>query len=153
MLTEHFYEVKAQWNEGRKGVLSSRDLDQTIACATPPEFAKGVPNIWSPEHLYVAAISSCFMTTFLAIAENSKLEFTDFSCNTQCKLEFVEGKYLITEAIVEPVVHLPHPERDAEKANKVLDKTKAACLITNSMKTTVVLDKKVVSDQEELIAQ
>jgi len=40
--------------------------------------------------LFVSAISSCLMTTFLANAENSKLEFICFDCEAKGKLEMVE---------------------------------------------------------------
>lgn len=140
MSQQHFYEVSATWNEGRKGELSSPVLNKTIECATPPEFPNGVPGIWSPEHLYAAASSSCYLSTFLAIAENFKLEFLNFSCKTKCKLEVVEGKYQITEAEITPELLLKNPENDLEKAIKVLEKSKAACLVTNSMKTSVSLN-------------
>ncbi|ACU08031.1 hypothetical protein FIC_01584 [Flavobacteriaceae bacterium 3519-10] len=50
MSHQHYYEVKAEWKNGRKGTLSSTVLNETIECATPPEFPKGEPGIWSPEH-------------------------------------------------------------------------------------------------------
>lgn len=140
MSQQHFYEVSATWNEGRTGELSSPILNKTIECATPPEFPNGVPGIWSPEHLYAAAISSCYLSTFLAIAENFKLEFLNFSCKTKCKLEVVEGKYQITEAEITPELLLKNPDNDLEKAIKVLEKSKTACLVTNSMKTSVSLN-------------
>ena len=74
----HFYNVDLSWSTDRKGILTSSELDQEIAVATPPQFPKGMPNIWSPEHLFTASVSSCFMTTFLSIAENSRLEFEAF---------------------------------------------------------------------------
>ena len=77
---------------------------------------------------------------FLAIAENFKLEFLNFSCKTKCKLEVVEGKYQITEAEITPELLLKNPDNDLEKAIKVLEKSKAACLVTNSMKTSVSLN-------------
>ncbi|MBU4537881.1 MAG: OsmC family protein [Weeksellaceae bacterium] len=140
MSQEHYYEVKAEWKEGRKGILSSPVLNETIECATPPEFPNGVPGIWSPEHLYAAAISSCYLSTFLAVAENFKLPFKSFSCKTVCKLEVVEGKYQITQAEITPELLLENPEQDRDKALKVLEKSKAACLVTNSMKTAVTLN-------------
>lgn len=82
MSQKHFYEVTAEWNEGRKGTLSSPFLNEKVECATPPEFPKGEPRIWSSEHLFGASISSCYLSTFLAIAENFKLEFNQFSCKT-----------------------------------------------------------------------
>ncbi|HNQ27884.1 MAG TPA: OsmC family protein [Aquaticitalea sp.] len=144
MSQEHLYQVNLKWKNHRIGELSSPVLDTKIECATPPEFSNGVPNIWSPEHFYAAAISSCFMTTFLAIAENSRLSFKDFSCKTVCKLEIVERKYLITEAIIEPVVTLEHPDTDTEKALKVIGKTKDNCLVTNSMKTEIFLNPQIL---------
>ena len=140
MSQQHYYEVKAEWSNGRKGTLSSPVLNETMECATPPEFPKGEPGIWSPEHLYAAAISSCYLSTFLAVAENFKLPFQSFSCKTVCKLELVEGRFQITEAEITPELQLENPEQDRDKALKVLDKSKAACLVTNSMKTAVTLN-------------
>lgn len=139
MSKEYYYQVSVQWDQDRKGTVSSKDLDQKIECATPPEFSGGVSNIWSPEHFYTAAISSCYMTTFLAIAENSRLSFKDFSCKVVCKLEMIDGKFQISEAVIEPVVTLENPVFDSDRAFKVLEKSKAACLITNSMKTQIIL--------------
>lgn len=46
-------------------------MPNCIEVATPPEFPKGIPGMWSPEHLFTAAVSGCLMTTFLSIAEKS----------------------------------------------------------------------------------
>ena len=78
MSNEHLYNVNISWKSERKGILSSPELVSQIEVATPPQFPKGIEGIWSPEHLLVAAINSCLMTTFLAIAENSKLDFENF---------------------------------------------------------------------------
>lgn len=140
MSQQHYYEVKAEWKNGRKGMLSSPVLNETMECATPPEFPKGESGIWSPEHLYAAAISSCYLSTFLAVAENFKLTFKRFSCKTVCKLELVKGRFQITEAEITPELQLENSEQDRDKALKVLEKSKAACLVTNSMKTAVTLN-------------
>ena len=79
MSTPFHYEVDLVWQSDRKGTISSPVLSNTIEVATPPEFPKGMPGIWSPEHLLVAAVNSCYMTTFLAIAENSKLPFVSLN--------------------------------------------------------------------------
>ena len=139
MAKEHFYQVSVKWKEGRIGELSSPVLDKTIECATPPEFPNGVPGIWSPEHLFVAAINSCYMATFLAIADNFKVGIAGFECHTTAKLEMVEGKYIITSAEVSPAAKLINPEEDTEKALRVMEKAKAGCLVTNSMKTEITL--------------
>lgn len=141
----HYYNVNVTWNKDRKGMMCSPELkmdgstDACIEVATPPEFPKGIPGIWSPEHLFTAAVSSCFMTTFLSIAENSKLEFKLFACNSSGKLDQVNGKFQMTEVIIEPLLTILN-ERDREKALRVLSKTEAACLITNSIKSKVTME-------------
>ena len=79
----HYYAVDVEWSDSRKGIICSPELNKhegvCIEVATPPEFPQGIAGIWSPEHLFVAAVSGCLMTTFLAIAENSSLEFMSFS--------------------------------------------------------------------------
>jgi organic hydroperoxide reductase OsmC/OhrA len=96
-MEHHIYNVSLIWKEDRKGVICSpelnRDANSCIEVATPPEFPKGIPGIWSPEHLFTAAVSSCLMTTFLAIAENFKLPFTDFNCKSKGILEQVEASF------------------------------------------------------------
>ncbi len=134
----HFYNVDVKWKSDRKGEMSSPELSQNIEVATPPQFPKGMENIWSPEHLFTAAVSSCLMTTFLAIAENFKLDFVNFECSSKGKLEQIDGKFLMTEVILEPVVTIKN-ESEREKAEKVLQKSEANCLISNSVKSKITM--------------
>lgn len=134
----HQYNVNLKWNAERVGEVSSPELNSKIEVATPPQFPKGVEGIWSPEHFYTAAVNSCFMTTFLAIAENSRLEFKEFNCNAVGILDQVDGKYLMTEVILSPTLVITK-EEDKEKALRVLDKSEKACLISNSINSKVSL--------------
>jgi len=151
MAQEHFYEVSVQWNSERKGTLSSPVLNDPLEVATPPEFPKGMAGIWSPEHLLVAAVNSCLMTTFLAIAENSKLEYTGFSSKAVGKLEIVEGKYMISEITLVPLLTLPNEEQK-ERAERVLQKSEAACLISNSVKSKIIFQPQIEVVEETALA-
>jgi organic hydroperoxide reductase OsmC/OhrA len=146
MDTSPLYHVELKWEAGRKGHVSSPVLDSAIEVATPPEFPKGVPGIWSPEHLLVAAVNSCLMTTFLAIVDNSKLSFVDFECKATGKLEKIEGKYMISEITLSPKLTLAIPD-DEEKGLKILQKSEAACLISNSVRSRIVFIPEVKIQQ------
>lgn len=135
----HSYEVNLNWLENRKGVISSPVLTQSIEVATPPEFPKGLPNIWSPEHLFVSAVSSCLMTTFLAIAENSKLEFSKFTCQAIGKLDKVDGKFMVTEILLKPILVIKDIDQK-ERAQRVLEMSEKACLISNSIKSKIMFE-------------
>ena len=82
------------------------------------------------------------MTTFLAIAENSKLEFTAFKCASTGKLEKVDGKFMMSEVILEPTVTIAD-EKDYERAVRIIEKSEAACLISNSVKSKITMHAKV----------
>ncbi|QBO57023.1 OsmC family protein [Chryseobacterium salivictor] len=140
----HLYNVDITWSKDRQGEMSSPELSTTVEIATPPQFPKGVEGIWSPEHLFTSAVASCLMTTFLSIAENSKLEFTGFTCKSHGKLEQIEGKFLMTEVILEPTVTIAN-ESEREKAERVLQKSKQHCLISNSIKSKVTMKTTIVT--------
>jgi len=137
------YNVDINWENSRKGIVCSPELNKAngvcIEVATPPEFPKGMAGIWSPEHLFVAAISGCLMTTFLAIAENSTLEFVSFSCKGKGKMEMVEGKLMISEILLEPMVVI-HNEKYRDKAVRIIKKAEDACLISRSVKSKITME-------------
>ena len=141
-MESHFYNVDINWENSRKGLLCSPELNKEnsvcIEVATPPEFPKGIAGIWSPEHLFVAALSGCLMTTFLAIAENSTLEFESFSCKAKGKLEMVDGKLMMSEVLLNPTVVI-HDEQYTNKAIRILKKAEDACLISHSVKSKITM--------------
>ena len=139
----HFYNVDINWKSGRTGEMTSPELNTAVEVATPPQFPTGVEGIWSPEHLFTAAVASCLMTTFLAIAENSKLQFKEFTCKSGGKLDRVEGKFLMTELMLEPTVVILN-EEDREKAERVLQKAEANCLISKSVNSKITMTPKIV---------
>ncbi len=143
----HIYNTAIEWKEGRRGMMSSPELKDSFLVATPPNFKNGEANIWSPEHLFTAAINSCFMTTFLAIAENSSLKFESFHCEAKGKLEQVEGKFLMTEIELLPTVVIEQ-ESDLEKTERILQKAERACLISASVKSKITLVTNIHVKQE-----
>jgi peroxiredoxin-like protein len=138
----HDYEVSVKWNKDRLGVLNAPDLDTDIEVATPPEFPKGMEHIWSPEHLFTAAVNSCLMTTFLAIAENSKLQFSNFSSKALGKLEMIDGKYRMSTVTLMPELTIDN-EADKERAERILQKSEAACLISNSITSQIIFQPQI----------
>ncbi|MGZ3921549.1 MAG: OsmC family protein [Bacteroidia bacterium] len=149
MNTEHFYEVSVNWQSDRKGIMNSPVLNSGIEVATPPQFPKGMEGIWSPEHLFVAAISSCLMTTFLSIAENSKLEFISYESKAVGKLETLDGKLTMSEVTLMPVLTLSAGS-NTERAEKILQKSEANCLISNSVKSRIIF-KPEIKVQETIL--
>ena len=141
MENKYFYTTEVEWTGERSGDLTAPVLPD-LKVDAPPEF-KGHDGVWTPEHLFVASINSCFMTTFLAIAENSKLDFVSFTAGAKGKLEKVEGQgFIMTEVVLRPKLRLNHA-RDAERAGRILEKAEKNCLISNSIKTETKLEPEI----------
>jgi len=143
MENKYFYTTEVEWTGERHGDLRAPVLPK-LQVDAPPEF-KGHDGVWTPEHLFVASVNACFMTTFLAIAENSKLDFVSFSADAKGKLEKLEGQgFIMTEVVLRPRLHIRHAH-DAERAGRILEKAEKHCLISNSIKTKTRLESEVSS--------
>jgi peroxiredoxin-like protein len=134
---EFFYDTTVEWKSEKDGTVAGAGLPP-VEVGAPPEF-KGHAGNWSPEHLLVASVNTCFMLTLLAIAENSNVPLVSFSSSARGKLEKVSGGgYQLTEIVVKPTVVIATFEH-LERMPRILEKAKANCFITNSIKSAVTL--------------
>ena len=141
MENNYYYTTEVEWTGERHGDLSAPVLPG-LKIDAPPEF-KGHEGVWTPEHLFVASVNSCFMTTFLAIAENSKLDLVSFTAGAKGKLEKVADQgFIMTEITLRPKLVLRNA-RDAERASRILSKAEKNCLISNSIKAKTKLEPKI----------
>src|ERR1700751_5767942 len=116
----HTYHVTAKWEAGRNGIVSAKEIHPTIHFSAPPEF-KGETGFWTPEHFLVAAVASCFIATFYAIAAASKLEFVSLHVCVEGKLGRVEGKLQFTEIALRPTLMTAYND-ELERGKQILEK-------------------------------
>lgn len=134
------YETTVCWQEGKRGELRAADAAKPpLDVAAPPEF-RGHAGIWTPEDLYVAALSSCLMATFAAIAEREGLAFSSFSCTGEGVLERGDGgRLMFTRVLLRPTVTVGD-EEDEDLARVVLELAEQSCLISASVKSAIALE-------------
>ncbi len=126
----HNYLVSAVAEADGNIALKSEDLPQLVS-APPAQFG-GPGDQWSPEHLLVAAAADCFILTFRAIARASKLEWNSLEATADGVLERVERVTKFTSITINATLKVP-AGTDESKAQRLLQKSEDACLITNSM--------------------
>jgi peroxiredoxin-like protein len=142
MPKRYTYRAEAHWTMHRRGIVEAESIPRTINYAAPPEFG-GEPGLWTPEHLLVASVSTCFAATLRAVADASKLEFDDLRVAVEGMIERLEGGYRFTKIILRPVVKISRDE-DRERMGRVLEKAERACLISRSLECTMVLEPTIV---------
>jgi len=112
-----------------------------LQTAPPPQF-DGPGDRWSPETLLVAAVASCYVLTFRAIAAIGGLSWLSMRCVVRGTVTRVERVTQFSEFCLTVDLTVP-AGTDEEHARQLLARAKHACLITHSLKGSVVLDAKV----------
>jgi len=136
------YETTANWIGARKGIVHDRSTFPPLAFSAPPEF-QGEAGKWTPEHMLTAAVASCFVTTFRAIAEISKFEAPGLEVTAEGIIEKGEHGYSFTRVIVRPRLTVAK-EADRERGLRLLEKTERSCLVSRSLRSEMVLEPAIV---------
>ena len=135
------YQALAHWTTHKRGILEAPEIPRTVNFAAPPEFG-GEPGLWTPEHLLLGAVSTCYIATFRAIAEHSRLRISKLEVQIEGVIAKAEGSLRFTEIVLRPVVSIDK-EEDSERAHRVAQKAEQSCLIANSLSTKITMQAKV----------
>ncbi len=111
--------------------------------AAPPLDFDGPGDAWSPEHLLLAAVETCFLFTLRAVAQASKLEFLSLELSATGTVDRKDGATRFTEIVLRPRLALP-PGADRERALRVLEKSERGCLVSASLSTPIRLEPEIV---------
>ncbi len=138
----HIY--SAQLSGGSEGyaVVSVPGIPE-LRTAPPADF-DGPGDAWSPEHLLMAAVETCFLFTFQAVARASKLEFTSLQLAGEGIVDRKDGATRFTEIVLRPRLTLP-AGGDRDRALRIIEKSEKACLVSASMSTPIRLEPEIVS--------
>jgi len=136
----HHYTVSASARTDGEITLESARL-APLASAAPSEFG-GPGDRWSPETLLVAALADCFVLSFRAVAQASKLEWVSLRCEVEGTLDRVERVTQFTGFKVRASLRVPQGA-NSERARGLLEKAEKICLISNSLKAASHLETSV----------
>jgi organic hydroperoxide reductase OsmC/OhrA len=142
------YSAHAHWTMHKRGILEAADIPRTINFAAPPEFG-GDPGLWTPEHLLLGAIATCYVSTFRAIADLSKLEFGGMDVFVDGTMEKQEGGFRFTKVVLRPVISIAS-EEDRIRVQHALEKAERGCPVSRSLSCPVELLATI--DLEEPVA-
>jgi peroxiredoxin-like protein len=137
----HQYHVNASGKSDNSLTISITNLED-LPVAAPANFG-GPGDKWSPEDLFMASISSCFVLSFRAIARASKLDWSSIECHSQGTLDKVDAKLQFTKVVTEVKLVIAENE-SIEKAELLLHKADKNCLVANSLSTEIALNIKEI---------
>lgn len=141
MENSYSYRTSGYWILARRGIVSAEGVPQAVEFAAPPEFG-GESEMWTPETFFLAAVASCYITTFRAISEHSKFDSVALDVTVDGTIEKESGGFRFTTVTVKPVLTVASDE-DRDKGLKLLLKSEAACLISRSLNSHVSVEPTV----------
>jgi organic hydroperoxide reductase OsmC/OhrA len=136
----HHYDVEAAATVGGDVMLAGRSLPP-LASAAPAEFG-GPGTRWSPETLLVAAVADCFVLTFRAMAITAKLPWTSLACDVVGTLDRVDHEIRFTDFHLRVRLQIPEGTNEGQ-AQRLVEKVERNCLVANSLKARVHLERTV----------
>jgi len=137
------YQAELQWQGGRTATVASGDRPE-LTVAPPPDFPAGETDRWSPEHLFLAALESCTMLSFLAHCEHSDLTVEGYSAAATGSIERrgQDHRYAFTHVAV--VVSVRMAAGQAAAARGLTDKAVRDCFITASTTADIETDWRII---------
>lgn len=112
----------------------------TVGASANPAYL-GSEKAVDPEEALVAAISSCHMLTFLAIAAKKRLvvdSYADHAVGVMAKNE--QGRLAITHVTLRPEIVFGGDRPDAETLERMHHRAHQECFIANSVSTEITVE-------------
>ncbi|MGD0909469.1 MAG: OsmC family protein [Candidatus Acidiferrales bacterium] len=145
------YNIKASSTGARNGLVMAENVSPSIAFSAPRR-SQGQPGYWTPEHFLVAAVASCFVSTFSWMATATKFEFISFNLEVQGMVEKDEMGWKFKEVVLRPRLKIVRA-KDADRGNRLLAKAKRNCLIGRSLACPLSMESEITISTELAAAQ
>jgi peroxiredoxin-like protein len=137
----HRYDVRLTGGPSGYATLATNGVSD-LRSAPPADFG-GPGDVWSPEHLLLAAVETCFLFTLRQVARASRVEFTALELSAEGTVDRKDGALRFTEIVLRPRMTLG-PGADRERALRVMENSETACLVSASLATPIRLEPEVV---------
>ena len=140
----HEFPVRLRW----EGSTSSADYSRNAVAGTPGKHViqvsagggyGGDDSRWNPEDLFGAALASCHMLTFLALAKKVGVDVRRYDEQATVTLETVDRVTRVTKVRLAPTIALG-PGAGEAKAREMFEKAHKYCFIASSTTAEVVME-------------
>lgn len=138
----HRYEVRLSGGPSGYATVSTKGVPDLPSA--PPLDYDGPGDAWSPEHLMLAAVETCFLFTLRAVAKSSKVEFAALDLASEGIVDRRDGITRFTEIVLRPRLTVSS-STDRDRALSVLEKSARACLVSASLATPIRLEPELVT--------
>jgi organic hydroperoxide reductase OsmC/OhrA len=143
----HTYEARLTWQAGGEGVAAGNHFvgfegRPAVEVSAAPQY-RGDPTRLNPEELFVAALASCQLLTYLALARGAGVSVRSYEDRAVGTLAIADRKMRMTEVLLRPRITVAAGS-DEGTARGLVDKAHAGCFIANSVACAVRIEAEIV---------
>ncbi|MFW9920831.1 MAG: OsmC family protein [Candidatus Thorarchaeota archaeon] len=137
------YHVRVEWTGYKSGIVRVQGRAE-IKTGIPPD-AEGSVHQYSPEELFVAAGTVCFMNSFVYFTEKMHIEFKAFEAESIGYLEQVDRSFEVTRIHTKTRLTISS-EDQVQKFERALELGAKYCFVANSMKCPTTHEHEILID-------
>ena len=130
------YETELEWTGGRRCEVRAAGRPPVVV-APPETFPGAEPSEWSPEHLFMAALQSCTMLSFLAHCAHNGVEVVSYRSQAAGDLGRREEDRRYAFRRIAMIVTATVAGGHAQLAQSLTGKAERDCFISASTTATV----------------
>jgi peroxiredoxin-like protein len=140
-MAEHVFHLKAHWPGGRNdtGKIETKNLQTKVSI--PPEMdGPGIGT--NPDEMLLGAAATCYIITFAAMIERSKIEKIDLTMESEGIVDVTNGVITYKKIIHKPVVTIKQgtPKNISTMLQKLAIKAENLCMISRALKGNVEVE-------------
>jgi organic hydroperoxide reductase OsmC/OhrA len=136
-----YYPVRLVWTGGKSGDLTVEG--KAVIRTGVPSGGPDEATLHTPEDLFVASATMCYMNGFVEFTKKMRIEFKSFECDSVGTLEKVGRSFEVTKIEMKARVGIGS-EDIRKKIERALDLAAKYCFIANSMKSDVSHETTIV---------
>lgn len=140
-LPEAVFETRLEWADDYEGTLATGDKPPlTVRC--PALFCGEESRHWSPEELFLGALESCLLMTFLYTCNRVGLSVTSYRSRARGVVRQVDNRYRFVEATIFLSIEVPETS-SVRRVGRLLRSAERACLVSQSTTVKINLESEV----------
>lgn len=137
---QHKFSMNLSWSQGRNGTgnLSATHLKTHVSI---PREMNGPGIGTNPDEMLLGASATCYLITFAALLENSKIPVVTLSMEAEGFVDVTDGVFTYKKIIHKPNVKVAHlTEREERRINRLAHKAEQTCMISKALKGNVQIE-------------
>jgi organic hydroperoxide reductase OsmC/OhrA len=152
MSTIHTFPVSVRWSGSTviDGGATEYSRDATVDAPGKPGIVtsaapayQGNAARWNPEDLFAAALGTCHMLTFFALARKAGINVLGYDDDAVATMEMVDKVMRISTMKLSPRISVA-ADADHTKVRELFEKAHKYCFVANSVSTKVEMSPTII---------